>query len=236
MSYTAGLRDGPKYGSQTMNYPADGTPPYPAIAIVPGYMSAESSIANWGPYFASHAIVTLTIGTNSTADQPPARSEALLDALETIKAEHVRAGSPLNGKLDLTRLGVMGWSMGGGGTLMTVDSHPELKAAITLCAWNPGQTYGSNHVPTLLFAGTADTLAGGQSQGFYTSIPESTPKMLFEVQGADHFFANAPTGANGQCGKYGTVWVKVFLAGDECYRKYLLQQPSGTSDYRTNVK
>lgn len=235
-SYSSGLRDGPDYGSQTMHYPTDGAPPYPALAIVPGFMSLESSIADWGPYFASHGIVTLTIGTNSTADQPPARSEALLDALATIRAEHARAGGPLEGKLDLSRLGVMGWSMGGGGTLITVDAHPELKAAITLCAWNPGQTYRNNQVPTLLFAGTADVLAGGQSQGFYASIPETTPKMLFEVQGADHFFANTPAGAGGQCGKFGTAWLKVFLTGDECYRRFLLEPPSGTSDFRTNVE
>lgn len=235
-SYSSGLRDGPDYGSQTMHYPTDGAPPYPALAIVPGFMSLESSIADYGPHFASHGIVTLTIGTNSTMDQPPARSEALLDALETIRAEHTRAGGPLDGKLDLARLGVMGWSMGGGGTLITVDAHPELKAAITLCAWNPRQTYRSNQVPTLLFAGTADVLAGGQSQGFYASIPETTPKMLFEVQSADHFFANTPAGASGQCGKYGTAWLKVFLTGDECYRRFLLEPPSGTSDFRTNVE
>jgi dienelactone hydrolase len=235
-SYTSGLRDGSAYGSQTMHYPTGGNPPYPAIVIVPGFMSAESSIADWGPYFASHGIAVLTIGTNSTMDQPPARAQALLDALETVKAENARSASPLKGSLDLNRLGVMGWSMGGGGTLIVVNGHPELKAAITLCAWNPGQTYGSTKVPTLLFAGTADTLAGGQSQGFYTSIPSSTPKMLFEVQGADHFYANTPAGANGQCGKYGVSWLKVYLAGDECYRKYLLQQPSGTSDFRTNVQ
>lgn len=235
-SYSSGLRDGPDYGSQTMHYPTDGAPPYPALAIVPGFMSLESSIADWGPYLASHGIVTLTIGTNSMADQPPARSEALLDALETIRAENTRAGGHLEGKLDLARLGVMGWSMGGGGTLITVEEHPELKAAITLCAWNPGQTYRQNQVPTLLFAGTADVLAGGQSQGFYTSIPETTPKMLFEVQGADHFFANTPAGASGQCGKYGTAWLKVFLVGDDCYRPFLLEPPSGTSDFRTNVE
>jgi dienelactone hydrolase len=219
-----------------MHFPSDGIGPYPAIAIVPGYLSAESSIAEWGPHLATHGIVALTIGTNSTLDQPEARSRALVDALQTIQAENTRAASPLEGKLDLSRLGVMGWSMGGGGTLITVDSHPELAAAITLCAWNPGESYPSNQVPTLLFAGTADTLAGGQSQGFYTSIPDTTPKMLFEVQGADHYFANTPDGADGQTGKYGTAWLKVFLAGDECYRRFLEAEPIGASDFRTNLE
>ena len=148
--YTAGLRNGPAYGSQTMNIPVGAEPPYASIAIVPGFMSAESSIGNWGPFLASHGIVALTIGTNTLMDQPPARERALIDALETIKNENRRAGSPLNGKLDLSRLAVGGWSMGGGGTLNAIQAHPELKAGMAMCPWNPGVPYSRNRVPALM--------------------------------------------------------------------------------------
>ena len=63
------------------------------------------------------------------------------------------------------------------------DLTPALRAAISLAAWSPGVRFTDNQVPTLLLAGSADILAGGQSQGFFDSIPESTPKMLFEVAG-----------------------------------------------------
>jgi hypothetical protein len=60
--------------------------------------------------------------------------------------------------------------------------------------------------------------------------------MLFEVLGGSHSYANNPTGASGQVGRYGLSWVKIFLEGDERYRQFLLQTPTGTSDFRTNIQ
>jgi hypothetical protein len=114
-----GLRNGPNNGSQTLWYPVNGKPPYAAVAIVPGWVSSERDIYAWGPFLASHGIVTLAIGTNNPAgDYPPEREAARLDALETMKAENTRDGGPLKAKLDLKRLGVVGWSMGGGGVML----------------------------------------------------------------------------------------------------------------------
>jgi len=106
---------------------------------------------------------------------------------------------------------------------------------MALCPWSPGGRFTRDQVPTLLFASSGDPLAGGQSQGFYTSIPESTPKMLFEWGVADHFMANAPTGAANQVGRYGLSWLKVFLVGDERYRQFLEQPCDGCTDFRTNL-
>ncbi|MDG2362604.1 MAG: hypothetical protein P8L80_00715 [Flavobacteriales bacterium] len=60
-----GIRNGPDYSGATIYYPTNSTPPYSGMAIVPGYLSAQSTIQNWGPYLASHGFVTMTIGTNS---------------------------------------------------------------------------------------------------------------------------------------------------------------------------
>jgi len=230
------FRDGPSFSGGTIWYPTDGVPPYPFVAVVPGYVSYESSIASWGPFLASHGIVTITIDTNTSGDYPLTRSFALLDALESVAAENERSGSPLMGKLDESRQGLMGWSMGGGGTLIAADATPTLKAAISLCGWNPGGWYPDLTVPALMFASLGDPLAGGQSQGFYESIPESTPKMLIEAGIGDHFVANNPANLSGMIGLYGLSWMKVFLQGDERYRQFLLQMPQGTTDYASNVK
>ncbi|HTV23135.1 MAG TPA: hypothetical protein VMG12_30815 [Polyangiaceae bacterium] len=232
---TAGLRDGPAYGTQTLHVPVGAEPPFAGVVVVPGFVSPESSIRAWGPFLASHGIVTLTIGTNSGGDPPDVRARALLDGIETLKAENERAGGPVEGQMALDRFAVMGWSMGGGGTLIAANDHPELRAAVSLAAWSPGVRFADNAVPTLLLAGSADTLAGGQSQGFFESIPGETPKMLFEVAGGSHSVANNPTSANGEIGRYGLSWLKVFLEGDERYRQFLLETPSRQSDFRDNL-
>lgn len=236
-SYTDGYRDGPAYADSTIFYPVDADPPFAAVAVVPGFVSPQSSIINWGPFLASFGIVTMTIGTNLPTDPPDTRKDALLDALETLKSENTRMGGPLMGKIATDTLATMGWSMGGGGTLLVANEHPEMKATISMCAWNPGYPYSKIKSPALMFASLGDPLAGGQSQGFYSSVPDSTPKMLIETPGADHFVANDPASTGGMIGRYGLAWMKVFLEGDERYRKFLLEKPMvTTTDFQTNVK
>lgn len=230
-----GLRDGPDYGSQTLHIPEGVEPPFAAVAIVPGFNTPESSIVAWGPFLASHGIVTLTIGTNDPADSAQVRARAVLDALETIKAENVRAGSPLEGNVALDRLGIMGWSLGGGGVLIASESTPSLKAAITMAAFAPGGQFPQNQVPTLLLAGSADPNAGGQSQGIFASFPDATPTMLFEVLDGPHEVGNDPANADGEIGLYGLSWLEVFLVGDERYRPFLDAAPSQASDFQQNL-
>jgi hypothetical protein len=233
--YSFGFAIGPDFPGGDIYYPTDAEPPFAGIAIVPGFTEPRILVSAWGPFIASHGIVAFIIDTNTVMDQPSQRSRALLNALESLAAENTRADSPLNGKLDNSRQAVGGHSMGGGGTLITVNGNPQLKAGIPMCAWNPGGNNSRTQVPTLLFASSGDPLAGGQSQGFYRSIPESTPKMLFEWGLGDHFLANAPTGAAGQVGRYGISWLKVFLEGDERYRQFLQQPCDGCTDFQSNL-
>jgi hypothetical protein len=230
-----GLRDGPDYGSQTLHVPQGVEPPLAAVAIVPGFDTPESSIQAWGPFLASHGIVTLTIGTNDPRDSADARARAVLDALATIEAENARPGSPLEGNLALDHLAIMGWSLGGGGVLSAASSTPSLKAAITMAAFAPGGQFPDDRVPTLLLAGSADPNAGGQSQGIFASIPNTTPKMLFEVLDGPHEVGNDPANANGEIGLYGLSWLEVFLVGDERYRQFLEVAPSQASDFQENL-
>ena len=110
-----GMRNGPDYSGATLFYPENAEPPFASIIIVPGYATLESTIHNWGPFLASHGIVTMTIGTNSIFDQPEDRKDALLDALVTIKNENTRVNSPIYNSIDTNRFALGGWSMGGGG-------------------------------------------------------------------------------------------------------------------------
>ncbi len=218
-------------------------PPFAAIAIVPGFTAAESSIAAWAPFLASWGIVTMTIGTSNpmtgasdTSVLPPVRADALIDALTTIKDENTRSGSPLMGKLDVTRLATAGWSMGGGGTLIAANAHPELKATFAMCAWNPNGTYPMDTVPTLMFGGTSDGLAGPpMPEDQYMSIPATTPKLLYVVNGGSHLVANDPAGQGGNIGRFGLSWLKVYLECDLRFKQFIPVKPSDASEFDTTV-
>lgn len=241
--YSDGFADKPGFLAGTIYYPSDAEPPFAHVVFCPGFVSYQTSIQDWGPFLASYGIVIMTIDTNTSSDSVTLRQSALKDALESLQAENERSGSPLKGKLHKKRFGLMGWSMGGGASLLNAVMHPEYKSVVTVAehlATSPGvdEPLKTLKVPSLMFAGTADTAILGlnMSQPAYETIPESTTKMLYEVVNADHFFFNTPSALKGVVGKYGLAWQKVFLEGDARYKKLLMQKGPMASDFRTNLQ
>jgi dienelactone hydrolase len=234
---------GRDYGGGTAYFPTNATPPFSAFVMCPGFTARQSSIRDWGPFFASHGIVIMTIDTRSTTDPVAARDDQLLAALDDLRAENARSGSPLQGQLDLDRLGVSGWSMGGGGSWLAGQSTPGLKSVLSLAghhrtAGGASAVARNLRVPTLMFAGSADTPTlggGGQSQQVFQIINNAVPKMLYEVQGAGHFVWGTPRTNNGAVGRYALAWQKVFLDGDERFLPLLLEEGPNASDFRSNL-
>lgn len=213
-----GLRNGPKYLGATVYYPTNATPPYMSIAIVPGFSALPISVADWGPFYASHGIVTIIIGTNSLFDLPEARAVALLDALETMRQENTRSDSPLENKLDVDKFAVSGWSMGGGGAQRAAVLDNTIKGVVALCPWltNPSLNHDS---PVLIFSGQNDPTAPPAQHAniHYNITPNTTDKLLFEFKNGNHSVANTPNGGNGAAGKIAVSWLKLFVDKDDCY-------------------
>jgi hypothetical protein len=213
-----GIRNGPEYSGATIYYPVQATPPFASIAIVPGFTALPDSVEEWGPFYASHGIVTIIIGTNSIFDFPEARAIALLDALETIRQENTRSSSPLEGALNLDQLAVSGWSMGGGGAQRAAVIDPTIAGVVALCPFliDPQLDHQS---PVLIFSGENDTVAqpGQHADIHYNITPETTNKLLFEVANGDHSVANSPNGGNGAVGQIALSWLKLYVEDNNCY-------------------
>ncbi|MEV5609340.1 dienelactone hydrolase family protein [Streptomyces sp. NPDC052225] len=220
------------FGGGTIYYPtstADGT--FGAVAISPGYTAYQSSIAWLGPRLASQGFVVFTIDTNTTLDQPDSRGRQLLAALDYLTQQ-----SSVRGRIDTSRLGVMGHSMGGGGTLEAAKSRPSLQAAIPLTGWNLDKTWPEIQTPTLVVGADGDTIApvATHSEPFYESLPGSLDKAYLELNGATHF---TPNSSNTTIAKYSISWLKRFIDNDTRYEQFLcpLPRPSLTIDeYRGN--
>ena len=237
------IRNGPDYDGATIYYPSNGVPPYAGIAIVPGYCGVETDIEDWGPFYASHGIVAITLGTNDPcADWPINRAGALLDAIVTVKEENTRPGSPLENQIDVNRFAVSGWSMGGGGSQLAASIDPSLKAVIGLCPWldlNGFEPSDLIHdVPVLIFTGQNDDIANSAEYGYmhYQGTPSSTDKLYFEIENGGHDAANTPYFAGGEAGIYALSWLKNYLLDDPCYCEFLLDIPSNSSAYETNIE
>ncbi|MET0342248.1 MAG: hypothetical protein ABW252_14685 [Polyangiales bacterium] len=242
-SYSSGFARNLSWGGGTIYYPTNAEPPFSGVVMCPGFTALKSSIADWGPFFASHGIVLMVIDTTTVLDQVVQRAQGLKDALKSLRAENNRLGSPLNGKMSPNRYGLSGWSMGGGGTWIASADMPELKTAVTLAGHNltAGGSLGSigSRVPTLMMNGATDvTILGGlgQSESAYNTIPNGTPKLLYVMALDGHFSWGTPTTNGGNSGKYMLAWQKTFLEGDQRYRKFLKERGPLATVWMSNIR
>ncbi|MFG2239246.1 dienelactone hydrolase family protein [Streptomyces sp. NPDC048734] len=220
------------FGGGTIYYPtstADGT--FGAVAVVPGFTGTQSSISWLGPRLASQGFVVFTIDTTSTLDQPASRGRQLLAALD-----YLTGRSSVRARVDGTRLGVMGHSMGGGGSLEAAKTRPSLQAAVPLTPWNTDKTWPEVSTPTLIVGADGDTVApvSSHAEPFYTSLPSSLDRAYLELNGASH---SAPTSSNTTVAKYSVSWLKRFIDNDTRYEQFLCPLPSPSStieEYRGN--
>jgi dienelactone hydrolase len=217
------------FGGGTIYYPtstASGT--FGAVAVSPGFTASQSSVAWYGPRLASQGFVVITIDTLSTLDSPDSRGTQLLAALD-----YLTGTSAVRTRIDATRLGVMGHSMGGGGSLAAARTRPALQAAIPLAPYHSTKNWSSNRVPTLIIGAESDTVApvAAHSEPFYTSLPAASEKAYLELNNASH---SAPTSTNVTVAKYSISWLKRFIDNDTRYEQFLCPAPSGSSiqEYR----
>ncbi|HMJ14319.1 MAG TPA: hypothetical protein VK524_23045 [Polyangiaceae bacterium] len=232
-TYTSGFRDSLAFGAATIYYPTNAPTPFAGVAVSPGFLETQANTLNWGKFLASHGFVVLTFETNSTLDQPPTRSTALLSAIDTLKSENTRAGSPLNGKMSADRYAIMGHSMGGGGTLIAArTTRSDIRAAIPYAPWSSGTNYSDVRKPTLVIAAGNDTIAPANQHAFpiYQSINANTAgsKAYIEFTSGDHGVANDPLwdAANQKIvARYGLSWLKLYVLDDTRYQQFI--QPNG---------
>ncbi|MET7329007.1 dienelactone hydrolase family protein [Nonomuraea sp. NPDC005650] len=213
------------FGGGTIYYPtttADGT--FGAVAIAPGYTETRSALAWLARRVASHGFVVFNIDTNSTTDQPASRGRQLLAALD-----YLTQSSSVRNRVDAGRLGVMGHSMGGGGSLEAASSRPSLQATVPLTPWNLDKSWSEVQVPTMIIGAENDSIAPvtTHAEPFYNSLPSSLDKAYLELDGAGHL---APTSTNPTIGKFGVSWLKRFIDDDLRYEQFLCPPPVGDRD------
>jgi len=225
------------YGGGTIYHPTNVTGPFAAIAISPGYTGTQSTMSWYGPRLASNGFVVITIDTNSTSDQPPSRATQLMAALNQLKTFSNTSSHPIYRKVDPNRLGVMGHSMGGGGTLIAARDNPTLKAAIPLAPWNTSTNFSTVRVPTLIVACESDSIASVSSHAspFYNSIPSTTKKAFLEMNNGDHFCVMTGQANYRYMGKYTVSWMKRFMDNDTRYSQFLCGAPHQTDLANTSV-
>ena len=204
------------FGGGTIYYPtnASGCGLLGGIAVVPGYVSYESSIKWWGPRLASWGFVVITINTNDISDNPDSRATQLSAALD-----HLLLDSTVGHIVDRERLGVIGWSMGGGGALKLATDRSTVRAIIAQTPYYD-TSYPTMATPALFIACEKDRVAPNQkyTNVFYNNA--AGPKMKVEVNNGNHFCASYGFHKR-LLSKPGIAWMQRYINGDTRFDQFL---------------
>lgn len=200
--------------------------PSPGVIFVPGYTATQDAYDWWGPALASLGIVVMIIDTNTPRDTFQPRKDAHIAAINFLRGENDNSDSPISGKVDTSKLGIMGHSLGGGAALAAAEELGDsIKAVVPLMPYccELGESYDGDYsgqsVPTLIFTSSVDTVAPpeGHARALYDSIASSTPKAYVEFNTGTH---NLPTNAGNDLpnlARFTFAWLKLNLDGDSAY-------------------
>lgn len=218
------------FGGGTIHYPtnAGDCGLLGGIAVIPGYVSYEASIKWWGPRLASWGFVVITIDTNSIYDDPNSRATQLSAALD-----HILSDSTVGAQIDSTRLGAIGWSMGGGGALQLATKRSDVRAIIPQTPYHD-KDYGTMDTPALFITCQNDRIASNKkySSPFYNNA--AGPKMKIEIKNGSHF---CPSYRFNEIllSKPGIAWMHRYINGDTRFDKFLCNNENYGSSPRISA-
>ncbi|WP_296236584.1 dienelactone hydrolase family protein [Psychrobacter sp. UBA5136] len=218
------------FGGGTIHYPtnAGDCGLLGGIAVIPGYVSYEASIKWWGPRLASWGFVVITVDTNSIYDDPNSRATQLSAALD-----HIVSDSTVGTQIDSTRLGAIGWSMGGGGALQLATQRSDVRAIISQTPYHD-KNYGVMDTPALFITCQNDRIASNRkySSPFYNHA--AGPKMKIEIKNGSHF---CPSYRFNEIllSKPGIAWMHRYINGDTRFDKFLCHNENYGSSPRISA-
>ena len=204
----------------------------------------------------THGFISMTIGINDFFnDDMSDLAYSLLDAIEVLKQENYRLDSPILNQVNTNSFATSGWSIGGGAAQYAATIDSSLKAVIAL---NPGlaiQDYENcntpnydyyclvpdhlNHIsPVLIISseGDIENPTDIDAAVHYNYTPESTTKMLFELEGGNHGTGLNPYSGSGELGEKVINWLSYHLLDNLDYCDILLNIPSSASQFYTNLQ
>jgi dienelactone hydrolase len=214
------------YASARMTYPCDLIAgPFPATTLTGGFTNTKEQMEWLSEHLTTHGYVVLTMTPTSTLGVPPIWKNAQIGGFAELADENSRAGSPLQGKIDLSKRNLMGFSMGGGGVILAAEEMGDAPtSSIALAPWLGAYNvdYSKIDAPMLMLGGENDELAY-YTEDYYAELPSNLERGLAIYAGASHFewFGGQPnTEAKQEFRTLVTAFLEIQLKGDTSAYSY----------------
>jgi predicted dienelactone hydrolase len=236
--YTTSNISRSQYTGARLYYPcAKGTAPSGAIAsgvfaattLSPGYTNSSSTIFWLADHVTTHGFITLVMAPDNVWGLNGEWRDAHIDAYNELLDENGRSGSPVYQRVNTSEIQIMGFSKGGGGTLMAAQSlTSQGKTLGAVQALAPYFDSWSNvnliSAPTAIHGGSSDIIAptGSHAVPMFNGLAAATPRLLAIYSGLSHTEWYSGSGSNRyKMKQYITAWMKIHLNGNTGYQAYI---------------
>jgi len=206
-----------------------------ATTLSGGFTNTKENMYWIGKYVAEQGIIVFAVSAsnNSSVNGYENAQEACYNL---IKSENNNSRSPLYGKIG--KIGLMGYSMGGGAVLnVGNDLGSSVQSVIALAPYNPESNLSGTRASTFIFVGENDGVAGPglNAEPAYEDLPDTITKMLAEMDSFGHLEWVDNTSTEGDYPKSMIVaWLKYTFTGDQSSYQLLKNPTSKIVVYETN--
>jgi dienelactone hydrolase len=145
--------------------------------------------------------------------------------IDWVVAENERADSPYAGKLDVSKIAIMGHSLGAIASFGNADD-PRLATTVHWSGGVTGNPVGVDESwinrikhPVAFICGGSDSAAGPSCAADFTAAPDDVPVYYGTVAGVDHLGVFGQT-RGGEYGRAGVAWLRLTLAGDTSFQSW----------------
>ncbi len=191
-TYSNNLRDS-GYASARVSYPCElSGETLPATTLTGGWTNTKEDMYWLADHLTSHGYIVFAMTPTNIYAQPDTWQKAHVAGFNKLASEHARAASPIYGLVDLDKRNIMGFSMGGGGTLLAAAQLQNQQAtAIALAPWlgdlENNVAFENIQKPTFVLGSENDNLAYPQDvTRYYNRLPAEQTKLLAMFAGASH--------------------------------------------------
>ncbi|MAR00835.1 MAG: hypothetical protein CMI00_09930 [Oceanospirillaceae bacterium] len=162
------LADSPAYKEAVIFFPCQITTPLPALTLTGGYNNTYRNLLWMTEALAANGYIVLTMTPNDINGTVSEWQQLHLQGQTLLHTENQRETSDVSGKIDTQRLGMAGFSMGGGGVLLAAAELKDQIQAVTAFApflLEEDRSLASPSAATLILAGDRDLLVTNESVG-----------------------------------------------------------------------
>jgi pimeloyl-ACP methyl ester carboxylesterase len=158
--------------------------------------------------------------------------QAQTDAIDKIKAENSRRGSPVRGKIGA--IGLTGFAMGGGAALNVSNASVEdVAIAVAIAPYGAESDLSRIDCPVLIITGTNDEIVppAENSEPAYQSLPGDIPKAYATLPDYRHLYWMSYGGSQGNdTSKLIAAWLR-WAFYDDSASFSIVKNPPGQISY-----